>query len=438
MKKVLLSAISAATLLAGALTIVPTNAEAGVVDGAKDVLNTTKTTVSSLIQKFKDLPATHWAASAIQSAVNNGYFKGYSDGSFKPNAPVTKAEMATILGRISEQPVITEYNANFTDLPAWATESVKAAVEKGFIDPSKYSGKLDANAALTRGEMAIWLAQGLAVVNSEYKVALSDVTNTVIPAKEYFTGKLPETQKNSVAVTMGTGLMSVGSDENFGTDRTTTRAEVATLIARYTAVAKKQPDDFKGLQELRAVGLTGTNLKVIAPTYEKWPKERLPESYDYSKITDDFSKVRNKELVTRADYATAKVKNWIVVSPYAKGDQRSIYYPVFLDEGATASNGSFYSFAEFDMKIKGDSMSQTQAGNLFNAPAIDPLKSPSSKAYKDYSLPHTNDITKSRGVFTVKNPHYWGIGLLRFDDIFFSEVQLKAKDGTEYYVAQKK
>ncbi|MFD0619033.1 S-layer homology domain-containing protein [Paenibacillus sp. GCM10027629] len=426
MKKVMISTMAAAILLAGNMAEPAMKAEAGVLDN----------TISYNGITFKDVPAAHWAASAVASAVQDGYFKGYTDGTFKPSAPVTKAEMATILGRLTEQPVVTTGNsASFTDIPDWATEGVQAAVEKGFIDPSKYAGKLDAKTALTRGEMAIWLAQGLAAMNPDYKVALSDVTNTVIPAKEYFTGKMPETQKNSVAVAMGTGLMSVGSDKNFGTDRTTTRAEVATLIARYTAVAKKQPDDFKGLQELRAVGLTGTNLKVIAPSYVKWPKERLPESYDYSKYTDDFSKVRNKELVTVADYATVKVKNWIVVSPYAKGDQRSIYYPVFLDEGDTALHGSFYSFAEFDMKIKGSSMNQQQAGILINSHSIAPLKSPSSKAYKEYSLPHIYDITKSRGVFTVNNPHYWGIGLLHFDNSLNTQVQLKAKDGTVYYVS---
>lgn len=136
--------------------------------------------------------------------------------------------------------------------------------------------------------------------------------------------------------------MSVDSDKTFGVNRTTTRAEVATLIARYTAVAKKQPSDFQGLEELRAVGLTGTNLKVIAPSYVKIPQTSVPEGYDYSKVTDDFSKIRNKELVTVTNYASVKVKNWIVVNPYVKGDQRSIYYPVFVDEGETLLRGAFF------------------------------------------------------------------------------------------------
>lgn len=194
MKKVILSTLTVVTLVAGSLSLVQPKAEASFVDDGKDMVNT-KTTASNTIQKFKDVPATHWAASAIAAAVQDGYLKGYTDGSFKPSAPITKAEMATILGRLTNQPVASGNTANFTDIPAWAQDGVKAAVEKGFIDPSKYSRKLDANTALTRGEMATWLAQGLAAVNPDYKAALSEVTNTVIPAKEYFTGGISAEQK---------------------------------------------------------------------------------------------------------------------------------------------------------------------------------------------------------------------------------------------------
>lgn len=145
---------------------------------------------------FKDVPATHWASSAINLAVEQGYFKGYADGTFKPSSPVTKAEMASILGRLSDQPnASTQESNNFTDIPEWAKSGVSTAIAKGFINPSSYKGKLDAQGALQRGEMATWLTQGLTVVDPEYEQALSDVTNTVVPAKEYFTGKLASAQK---------------------------------------------------------------------------------------------------------------------------------------------------------------------------------------------------------------------------------------------------
>ncbi|GGA53561.1 hypothetical protein GCM10010917_43390 [Paenibacillus physcomitrellae] len=317
---------------------------------------------------------------------------------------------------------------------------MKAAVQKGFIDPAAYSsGKLNANAPLSRGELAVWLTNGLAKVNADYGTALKDVTNTVVPAKEYFTGNLPAAQKNAVAVAMGTRLMSVGEDKQFGIDRTTTRAEVAVLLARYEAAAHKQPADFQGLQELREVGLTGTNLKVIAPKYKVIPREMFTyyddSYYDNAKITDDFSKVRNKELVTVTNYADVKVKNWIVISPYATGEQRSIYYPVFLDEGQNnLLRGDYYSFPEFDMTIKG-TMTALQAGSLIQSPTIDALFSPRSKASSAYSISKIDDYNVGFGaVFKDKNPAYWGEGLLHFDKALVPEVKLTSKDGVNYWV----
>ncbi|ULO04821.1 S-layer homology domain-containing protein [Paenibacillus sp. 19GGS1-52] len=39
---------------------------------------------------FKEVPSSHWAKYAIDQAVAKGYFKGYSDGTFKPNSQVTR------------------------------------------------------------------------------------------------------------------------------------------------------------------------------------------------------------------------------------------------------------------------------------------------------------------------------------------------------------
>lgn len=391
---------------------------------------------------FKDVPATHWASAAINSAVEQGYFKGYADGTFKPSSPVTKAEMASILGRLSEQPnASTQEQNNFTDIPEWAKSGVSIAIAKGFIDPSNYKGKLDAQGALQRGEMAIWLTQGLTVVDPDYKQALSDVTNTVVPAKEYFIGKLASAQKNAVAVALGTGLMSVANDKTFGVDRTTTRAEVAVLIARYAAVSKTKPADFQGLNELRAVGLTGTNLSIIAKSFKQTPERKIilsgNQKYD-DVVNDDFSKVRNKEIVTDTNYADLKILNWIIVDTNVASNNRSIYYPAFIDEGVKLQNDRYFSFVEFDLNIKSASMNQPQAGSLLNSATFNPLASPQSKSFLSYEAPKTGDYTLNRGVFGVKNPIYWAQGMLHFNQSVTRAVTLETKEGAIFSVIDTK
>ncbi|MBB3154590.1 subtilisin family serine protease [Paenibacillus endophyticus] len=48
--------------------------------------------------RFTDVPANHWAYAAITSAVGQGWVKGFPGGSFKPDQPITRAEMALIIG----------------------------------------------------------------------------------------------------------------------------------------------------------------------------------------------------------------------------------------------------------------------------------------------------------------------------------------------------
>lgn len=52
--------------------------------------------------KFKDVPETHWAYKAIEALAEQGILNGYEDGTFKPEQPVTRAEIAAIISRIKE------------------------------------------------------------------------------------------------------------------------------------------------------------------------------------------------------------------------------------------------------------------------------------------------------------------------------------------------
>ena len=42
----------------------------------------------------------HWAEKSIRKAINSELMAGYPDGSFKPNNPVTRAELVTVLDRL--------------------------------------------------------------------------------------------------------------------------------------------------------------------------------------------------------------------------------------------------------------------------------------------------------------------------------------------------
>lgn len=215
---------------------------------------------------FKDVSAKHWAKDSIYAAVNAGYFKGYSNGTFKPDATITRAEFASLLSRVSKVEPSAEIENVFSNLNNhWSKKEVERAVALGFIDPKNYPNGFQPNTALTREEMAVWLSSGLAAADEDYKQALLDTKETLIPVKEYFKPGIPASKTGHIAVAMGTKLMSGYPDGSFGMKNTTTRAETSAILLRFVKVASKKADTFPALNELRAVGTEKNNLEVVTP-----------------------------------------------------------------------------------------------------------------------------------------------------------------------------
>lgn len=62
---------------------------------------------------FYDVAGSDWYAPAIHSMVEKGFLSGYSDGSFRPSAPISQQEMVSILARVA--PHLNMY-AHYYDL----------------------------------------------------------------------------------------------------------------------------------------------------------------------------------------------------------------------------------------------------------------------------------------------------------------------------------
>lgn len=267
---------------------------------------------------FKDVKADHWAQKAIESAASKGYFKGYSDGTFKPNATLTRAEFAATLARLSKVNVAESTEQVFADLSGhWSEGEVNRAVVMGFIDPKDYPKGFQPNTPITRFEVAKWMTSGLAAMDADYQQALEDTKTTVIPVREYFTPGIPESKAPYVAVAMGTKLLGGYPDGTFGLNSHATRAEASTILLRYESVSDKKADDFLGLKELRQVGTERTNMETISPFTVK------PNS---------FNDVVDKSYTFRNKAGSLKLHNYIVLDTENFKNINSIYAPLFIDE----------------------------------------------------------------------------------------------------------
>lgn len=217
---------------------------------------------------FKDVPKSHWAYESIKQVAEKGLVAGYSDGTYKPSAQVTRAEFATFLSRVFDGNDRTP--SKFSDVGAshWANDAIQEGLAVGFIKTSDFSNnKFEPNKAMTRGEMSRWLANGLAHTNADYGKAIEEMANsslTIIPIPEFYGGGVNKKDLPYIGVALGTGLLSGYEDFTFKPNGNTTRAEVATILIRFMDAMKKAPSDFTGLKELREVASTGTNILTIS------------------------------------------------------------------------------------------------------------------------------------------------------------------------------
>ncbi|WP_433616769.1 S-layer homology domain-containing protein [Paenibacillus cellulositrophicus] len=282
---------------------------------------------------FKDVSVSHWAYQAINDAVSKGYLKGDGSGKFRPNDPVTRAEFAAILARVS-----TNENAGgaaaFSDLAGhWSEKEVSEAAGKGFFSPADYTNGFKPGTPLTRVEMAKWMASGLAARDGEYKQAIEDTKDTIVPVTEYYKGGLNKADYPYVSVMLGTGLMSGYPDDSFGGGKTTTRAEVAVIIQRYETTQTKAPSAFKGLNELREVGTTGTN-HLSVTSYVDPPNEHTLQS------------ILNKNTSLRNGAGKIKIHHYIFLGGTSSDQPGSIYGRMFADKETHFLNDSYLVFID--------------------------------------------------------------------------------------------
>lgn len=101
---------------------------------------------------FSDVPKGYWAANYIGYMQQFGIITGYSDGSFRPDAPVTRAEFAAIASRFEK---LTEGSKSFADVPDtyWAARYINFAATRGWV--TGYSdGTFKPENTITRAEVA--------------------------------------------------------------------------------------------------------------------------------------------------------------------------------------------------------------------------------------------------------------------------------------------
>ena len=110
---------------------------------------------------FSDVPKRKWYAAAVNALAAAGIVSGYSDGTFRPKNPVTRAELVTLLCNVADLHT-AQMDERFPDVSKkhWAYKSIMVAREQGWT--SGYpDGTFRPSNPVTRAEAVTMINQCL-------------------------------------------------------------------------------------------------------------------------------------------------------------------------------------------------------------------------------------------------------------------------------------
>lgn len=242
---------------------------------------------------FSDVNNNYWAKDFIQELSNRGIIKGFPDGTFRPDAPVTRAEFAAMIRSLRKPK--TRAAVAFVDVPSnfWARGAIDEAYEMQWM--AGYPGNVfRPQQQIPRVQVAVAVNNGLGYqptcnfedVLSYYRDA-SDIPNYAL------TSVAAATEKQLV--------VSYPNPQSLQPNKSATRAEVAAfiyqaLVSTNQAQAINSPYIARaGASENVAVTIKGGTAIPVEYTKDKillGPNDKSPLTLTVAdNITDSNGKV---------------------------------------------------------------------------------------------------------------------------------------------------
>ena len=157
---------------------------------------------------FTDMPSNHWAYGDVQFAVSHDLFNGTSDDTFSPNSPMTRAMVVTVLARYEGVDTSTG--------GTWYDAGRDWAMQNGVSDGTNIE------ASITREQLATML----------YRYAGEPAVSGTITG---FTDAAAVSgwAQDAMLWAIENGLISGMGDGSLNPQGNATRAQVATILARF-------------------------------------------------------------------------------------------------------------------------------------------------------------------------------------------------------------
>ncbi len=182
---------------------------------------------------FADVDWGHWACDEVMACVDAGIVGGYPDGTYQPDWPVTRDQMAVYISRALAGG--DESVPEFSDAPTfpdvdeehWGLKYVQYAVDQSVVGGYD-DGSYHPDYQVDRGQMAVYIARSLVAPDGEDGLA------GYIPAdpRDFPDGTEPFWAYKHVEYCVENGVVAGYGDGLYHPDRQVTRGQMAVYIAR--------------------------------------------------------------------------------------------------------------------------------------------------------------------------------------------------------------
>ena len=185
----------------------------------------------------------HWGKDCLQQLGERKLITGYPDGSFRPNATVTRAEAAVLMLNAFPDAPIKRPAITFKDVPPnhWANQAIARAYQKGFF--AGYPGQIfQPNQAIPRAQI-IGVLAGAKNYNS--------VSNPAQTLQQYFNdaAQIPNYAQNAIAQgAINSIIVNYPNIKQLKPLQSATRGEVAALMCRALNIYTIPPQYIAGIE----------------------------------------------------------------------------------------------------------------------------------------------------------------------------------------------
>ena len=191
---------------------------------------------------FTDINS-HWAKECISQMAPRKLVSGYPDGTFRPNATITRAEFAVLMLNAFPDAPIKRNGTSFKDVPTsyWAHKAIQDAYRRGFF--SGYPG------GVFQPNQAIPRSQAVGVVAGAKNYSIPE--NPTQTLGQYFNDatQIPEYAKNAIAsAAVNSIVVNYPNVKQLKPNQTATRGEVAALMCRALNIYAVPPQYIAGVE----------------------------------------------------------------------------------------------------------------------------------------------------------------------------------------------